>query len=367
MILQLYFARRFFVIFMAVLGMFLALTLVLAMVDQIRVYSSSDVGFGTIVTLSILTVPESLYRILPLLTILATLALFLSLARSSELVVTRASGRSAIRSLMAPVTVAALLGVIAVTVINPIVAGTKSQFEILSNRLNPEATSILSVGTEGVWLRQGSTIGQTVIHAERASLEGTELFGVTFFGFTPEGTPAYRVEAERARLTPGAWEITDAKQWLLGGEGASNPEAAARGFDEMRLPSNLTRDQILDSFGTPSAIPIWDLPQFIERLERAGFSARNHKVWFQMELTLPLLMVAMVLVGAGFTMRHARFGKSGIMVLYALVLGFSLYFIRNFAGLLGESGQLPILLAAWGPPLAAILLPMGLLLHLEDG
>ena len=125
--------------------------------------------------------------------------------------------------------------------------------------------------------------------------------------------------------------------------------------------------QILDSFGTPSAIPIWDLPQFIERLERAGFSARNHKVWFQMELTLPLLMVAMVLVGAGFTMRHARFGKSGIMVLYALVLGFSLYFIRNFAGLLGESGQLPILLAAWGPPLAAILLPMGLLLHLEDG
>ena len=55
------------------------------------------------------------------------------------------------------------------------------------------------------------------------------------------------------------------------------------------------------------------------------------------------------------------------MVLYALVLGFSLYFIRNFAGLLGESGQLPILLAAWGPPLAAILLPMGLLLHLEDG
>ena len=28
---------------------------------------------------------------------------------------------------------------------------------------------------------------------------------------------------------------------------------------------------------------------------------------------------------------------------------------------------IPIILAAWGPPVAALLLPLGLLLHLEDG
>ncbi len=51
----------------------------------------------------------------------------------------------------------------------------------------------------------------------------------------------------------------------------------------------------------------------------------------------------------------------------ALGLGFTLYFIRNFAQILGENGQIPVLLAAWGPPVAAVLLPLGLLLHLEDG
>jgi len=54
-------------------------------------------------------------------------------------------------------------------------------------------------------------------------------------------------------------------------------------------------------------------------------------------------------------------------VLLALALGFSLFFIRNFAQILGENGQIPVLLAAWGPPVAALLLPLGLLLHLEDG
>ena len=50
-----------------------------------------------------------------------------------------------------------------------------------------------------------------------------------------------------------------------------------------------------------------------------------------------------------------------------LGLGFTLYFIRNFAAILGENGQIPVVLAAWGPPVAAFLLPLGLLLHLEDG
>jgi lipopolysaccharide export system permease protein len=48
-------------------------------------------------------------------------------------------------------------------------------------------------------------------------------------------------------------------------------------------------------------------------------------------------------------------------------LGFGLYFIRNFAQILGENGQLPVILAAWAPPVAALLLGVGLLLHTEDG
>ena len=86
-----------------------------------------------------------------------------------------------------------------------------------------------------------------------------------------------------------------------------------------------------------------------------------------MELALPLMLAAMVLVGAGFTMRHTRFGKTGMMVLFALLAGFALFFLRNFAQVLGNNGQIPVLLAAWSPPVAATLLSLGFLLHLEDG
>ncbi|MCP3970325.1 MAG: LPS export ABC transporter permease LptG [Rhodobacteraceae bacterium] len=365
MILHRYFARRFLFAFLAVFTVFLAIFVLLDMVEQIRKFDSDAVGFLEIVNLTLLNVPQGLYRILPLVMILATLTLFLTLARTSELVVTRAAGRSALQALISPVIVALLIGVAAVAVMNPIVAATSKQYEIAAGRHSQGNSSTLSISREGLWLRQGGPEGQTVIRARQSNLDGTELSGVSFLGFGPEGTPSYRIEAASARLTTGAWELQDAKQWRF--ENTENPERAAEIHQHMQIRSDLTLDQIRDSFGTPSSIPIWELSGFIGQLERAGFSARSHRVWLHMELAMPLMMVAMVLIGAGFTMRHTRFGRTGNMVLASLGLGFAMFFIRNFAQILGESGQIPAILAAWSPPSAAILLSLGILLNLEDG
>jgi len=365
MILHRYFGHRFLMSFLGVLGIFALMLVLFDMVEQIRRFGGTDASFGAIIRLTLLRLPESLYEILPLIVILATLALFLGLARSSELVVTRAAGRSAIRSLIAPSVAAFLIGALGVALFNPLVAATSKRYEQVAGRYLGGDASTLSVSREGLWLRQGGETGQTVIRASRANLDGTRLFDVTFLGFGLDGAAEFRIEAAEALLVPGAWEIADAKTWRFDMEG--NIERAATETEATSLPSNLTRSQILDSFGTPSAIPIWDLPDFISRLENAGFSAKAHRMFLHSELATPLLLVAMVLVAAGFTMRHTRFGRTGIMVLMALGLGFTLYFVRNFAQILGENGQIPILLAAWGPPVAAILLPLGLLLHTEDG
>ena len=68
-----------------------------------------------------------------------------------------------------------------------------------------------------------------------------------------------------------------------------------------------------------------------------------------------------------FTMRPTRLGRTGIAVLSAVLLGFGLYYIRNFAQIMGENGQLSPILAAWVPPAASLLLALGLVLHMEDG
>ncbi|SFJ54524.1 LPS export ABC transporter permease LptG [Jannaschia pohangensis] len=365
MILTFYLARRFLWLVLIVALVFTALLLPIDLMEQLRRLDGQDAGLGDGLRLAALNLPAALYQILPLIVILSTLALFLSLARSSELVVIRAAGRSAMRALMAPVITALLVGLMALLIVNPIVAATQAAYEREITRWRTGVSSVLSVSEEGVWLRQGDGTGQTVIRAARSSLDGTILFEATFIAFNAGGTPIERIDAARAELSRGQWLLEDAKFWPLGT--SDNPERDARSEAVATLPSTLTLAQIRDSFGVPSSVPIFQLPAFIRQLDAAGFSGRTHRVWLQMELANPLMLAAMVMIGAAFSMRHVRSGRSGVMVLTALLLGFGIFFLRNFAQVLGENGQLPIVLAAWSPPLAAILLSAGIILHLEDG
>ncbi|SHJ21572.1 LPS export ABC transporter permease LptG [Wenxinia saemankumensis] len=364
MILHRYYARRFAATFLGVFAVFLAILLFVDLIEQARRFGGEGVGLAGLLRLSALSIPRELFRILPLVTIIATLVLFLSLARSSELVVTRAAGRPALAVLAAPALVMLLIGAAAVAAMDPIVAATSREYERRVDALQGRGEA-LGLGADGIWLRQGGMPGPTIINAARTNVDGTALWDTTFLTFDGEGTPLRRIAARRAILGAGEWTLYDAKVWPL--QDGAVPEAAAREVALFTLPSPLTPAEIRDSFGDPSEIPVWELPAFIARLNEAGFTARRHEVWLQMQLALPVFLAAMVLIGAAFTMRHHRSGRTGLMVLLALLVSFGVYFLRSFAQILGENGDIPPALAAWAPPLAAALLTLGLILHLEDG
>ncbi len=362
MTMHLYTARRFLWTFLAVLTVFFGFIVLLDLVDQLRRFD--DVSFGKILGLTLLNTPQGLYQILPLVMILSAISLFVGLARSSELVAMRATGRSGLAVILGPAIVAVVLGALAVGIFNPIVAATSKRYGDLRETYQNGGVSALSIGSEGLWLRQGDGQSQTVIRAARANPEATVLYDVSFVAYAPGSGPAQRIEAGSAELRDGEWVLNDAKSWPLGS--GLNAENNATEHDFMTVSSTLTQDRIRSSFGTPFVVPIWELPAYIKQLEIAGFSARRHVVWLQMELAKPLFLVAMVLVAAGFTMGHSRMGKTGVSVLAAVLLGFGLYYVRNFAQILGENGQVEPMLAAWAPPVASVFLALGLILQREE-
>ncbi len=364
MILHFYMAKRFLRAFAIVVAVFIAILLPIDLADQLgRV--GSDHGFAAAMELALLNLPSSLNDWMSLFIMLATLVLFLGLARTSELVVVRAAGRSALNSAASPIIMALLIGVLSLLVLNPLVATTTRQYDTTLARLSGLESRSVSVSGQGLWLRQGVESEQTVIRASGTNSDGTNLFDASFFTFDADGQLLERMDAREAVLELGAWTLTDVTRWPLAG--ANNAEAQRTQFPTLILPSTLTAEQIRDSFGKPQSIPIFELPAFIRQLNDAGFAALQHRTWFQMQLSSPLLLAAMVLIGAGFTMRHTRFGKTGIMVLGAILFGFGVVFLRRFAEVLGETGQISVTLVAWTPPIAAILLALGFLLHTEDG
>ena len=204
-----------------------------------------------------------------------------------------------------------------------------------------------------------------MIQAARTNADGTILSRVQM----------HRFDDERHALRParGAGGAADARARGCSRtppSGSSSPTSASSASPSgtrINLPTTLTSDEILESFAPPETVGFWDLGRFIAQMEESGFSGQRHRLFLQSELAKPALYAAMVLIGAAFALRPQRFGQTGVMILLAVLAGFALYFLKDFAESLGGRGQIPLLVAAWTPPVAAILLALSLLLHLEDG
>lgn len=363
MTLDRYLARRFLQMLAAVALGVLGFLALIDLVENVRRFGDgAGGGLTSLLGLTFLHVPRLFYDVLPLVAGLAAIGFLTGLARASELVVLRAAGRSGLRSLVGPALAAFLAGALAVAGLNPVVAATARLYDDRVGALSGRP-SVLAGSGGSLWLRQPEADGATIIRAGRAALDGTWLTGVTFLTVDAAERPVRRIEARSARLVDGAWRIEDATDWPLD---ALNPEAEAIRHAAIDLPSTLTVDRIREGFAEPASISVWALPAFIDRLEATGFSARRHRVFLQSELALPATVAAMVLVVAGFTMRHPRGARLGAAALVALLAAFGVHALRLLALTLGESGAVSPGMAAWVPPLAVLALALTVLLHQEE-
>lgn len=354
-----YIARRYL---SALLVSVFVVLLIIVLVDLVERLRGADASFGMLLWLSVLRAPTLAFKALPFAVLLASMITYARLARSSELTVARAAGLSAWRLLAPSMVVAALVGVFAFSAYNPVASAMADRYDVLTARIGGDVNR-LSVSPEGIWLRQGGRDSQIVIHADSANATATELFHVTFYEFANGETLVRRIDADSAELTRGAWLLSGVDFWDL-----TLDETIARvRLPFHQVPTSITPEEVIEGVASPETISFWKLPAFIQSLERSGFSARRHRIHWHAQLASPLLFAAMMLIGAAFSMRPARFGGLGVMALGCVITGLGYYFIADLSLAFGFSGGAPILAAAWAPPVSALFLAVGLLLHLEDG
>lgn len=370
--LGLYIARRFLAIALFAFASVFVLVLTVHLIELMRSSAGGPATFRDLAIIAALQAPAVTIAAAPFTVLLAALSCFAALARSSELVVTRAAGVSVWRLVTPAVISAALIGIFVVGVWSPLAAAFAARSEALEDRLFDRSFSRLSVSADGLWLRQGGAAGQTVIRAQRASGSVERLWQVNVFQFDQEDRLYLRIDARSALLGEGAWKLSGARRWDLRASDIETARGSAivtrpQVLDSLLVSTQLTREGIQESFAAPETISFWKLPRFIRLLEGSGLTSNRHRMHWYALIALPVVFCAMVLIGAAFSMRHVRFGGLGLMALGCVMTGFAYFFLSDIASALGVSGSVPTEVAAWAPPGAAVLFALGLLLHLEDG
>ena len=364
--LNYYVSRRFLT---AALAMLAALTGLVSLFDFIellrRAASRPEVTLGLLTEIASLRLPYIAMRLLPFAILLGGIMAFWRLTRSSELIVARASGVSAWGFLTGPVLCGVALGALVSGGFSPLSSMMLARAEALDNVYLRSGGGPLALTGGHLWLRQSDRElmpgGVAILHARGVRLQGKTLTtsDVSVFRLDDADRLLSRIEAAKATLRQGVWTLDNAR--------VIRPDQMPDPPRTVLLPTDLTVSRVQDSFASPDTLSFWILPDFIALLERSGFSSIRHRLHFQALLALPLLAGTMVLVAAGFSMRPARRGGVARMIGGGVAAGFALFLISKLAEEFGQSGALPVVLAAWVPAAAGLLLAVALLLHVEDG
>lgn len=355
-----YLARQFLFWLGAVFLTLTALFEVFDLVEMLRRASSKpDIGFDVVLQLNLSKLPHLIQDAFPFMVLFGALIAFWRLAKSSELVVIRAAGISVWQILTPPLFVAFLLGIFQITAYSPLAASLQAKYEDLESEYFSKTSEQLTVSKTGLWLRQTHQAGQAVIHARRTESGGTKLTDVTVFLFDQDERFSGRIDADTASLEKNKWVFRQATVSEPNGQGVEKESHA--------LPTNLTEEKIQESFASADSLSFWQLPDFIETMEEAGFNATSHRLRLHSMLSTPFLFCAMVLIAATFSIRASRRSSTAFMVLGGIMCGFLLYLMTNVVHAIGLATGLPVSLAAWMPAGVSVMLGVTALLHLEDG
>jgi len=355
-----YLAKRFITSILGVFALCLALIFFIDFLELLREASERDgVNMGTLLLIALLRLPKFAELTLPFAVLIGSMAAFMALSRTSELTVVRAAGISAWQFLRPGLAVALAVGVLSTAVYNPLAAWAKASADrLVGDALGEESESLLREN-KPAWLRQNGADGPSIIYAGNVADKGMTLTAITVLQFDRNRKFLERIEADRARLESGYWALEKAH--------VTSEKTGTQTYDQYLISTHLERRHVMNSITSAKGVSFWELPKFIEFAQKAGLDAVRYQLEFQLLLSRPILLAAMVLIAATCSLRAFRFGGIQTMVIAGLSAGFGFFVFSELARKVGVSGLVSPSVAAWAPVVVACFLAATVLLHQEDG
>lgn len=303
------------------------------------------VAFSVVIRLFFYRLPEVVVLTIPMSSLLATLLGMSTLNGGSELIALKSLGIPFRRILRPVIYASALISVTALTLNETIVpfasiaADRLMKYEILKN----QAVAI----QEKVFLREEENGRlRRVFYIDELDPNKGIMQGIMMHEFDGEGRLSSTLNAQRGMWQDNQWWIEDGRMYTITREGEVS---LLLRFERQRLALRLSPSQLQSSTRRPRDMSAHELWSYIKQSEGLGVNLQQLWVMFHLKLAVPWACMIMAILGAGFG--ASRRGRSGGGVGFGIsvVLVFAYYVVMSLCRALGESGNIPAVLAGWGP------------------
>jgi len=283
--------------------------------------------------------PAALHDGLPVVMLVATIFLFLTLSRYHELTALKSAGVSLYR-VSAPILGLSLLVAIGSGLFQELALPVLNERgdEVDRVKIRGQAPRHLQ-SRQRLWVRSGDS---RFYRVELLHPGTNDMYGVTILELDREFRLVGRLDARRAHWTPAGWELSEGAYREIGAD--NKVQTVPFGWTALDLREEM--DDFIRIQKSVSAMSFWELKDYINQLEAAGFQIRKYLVELYSKLSFPLVNLVMVLVAIPFALQSPRGGRLfGVGLAIAIMAG---YLVVHFVALaFARADLLPPLIAAW--------------------
>ena len=288
---------------------------------------------------------EILYQFIPVAALVGTVFTLSTLNKSRELTALFSLGMSLNRVLI-PILFWIMIFVgFSFYIGDQVIPATKKKRDyIYLVEMKKQPGKFSTVKTDKIWYRSDDII----FNVRLLNAQEKKAYGVTFYYFSPDWKLQQMIHSSEAIIKNDGWELQKGTITLFVDD-YSTP--LVKTFETKLVAMNEELSDIQTTSSASDFLSFSELGKYIDKNKEAGLNMTSFEVDYHNKLSFPFTILVMALVGVPFVIAHQRSGGMAKNIGLILLMTFSFWVMHSSSMSMGKHGQIPALLATWGPNL----------------
>ncbi len=339
-VLERYIARTWLRLLMLCLGGFVALYLVIDLIEKIPRFLRAGGVAGDIIQYFIWKFPEMISRTATFSILMATLLTLGMLSRDSEIIAMRSCGVSLLRISLPMLTLGFIASILLLVNAELVLPQSYAHTEMIDRVKIKKKGERVTFKRNNIWFRSKSMILQARLFEPKTRT----LSGVVVWSVDQDMNPLSRIDADTAVYQEGRWQLNSTTHRSFRTAAGYIPLLAKTAILDLNL--KVEDLQVLDS--DADNMSIRTLNEYANNLRQGGYQAYRYLTLMHTKIASPFAALIMVLLGIPFALRNSRSGGIAMGIGAGVGIGFAYFVINAVLLSYGRSGVLPPVIAAWG-------------------
>tara|TARA_Y100000591_G_scaffold327630_1_gene352505 strand:+ start:3122 stop:4207 length:1086 start_codon:yes stop_codon:yes gene_type:complete len=336
-----YIIKEYFKIFTNVLLIFVCLTILLSIFDEIEFFKFLNVSLLLPISLTFLSIPNLILELLPFVVFLSSMWYFVGIKSNKDLLSLKVFGFSNLKIISILTMTMFIFGVFVLVLVNPITSLMVKQYEYTKAKYSRDIDHLVSINKNGVWIKETIENSSRIIEAEK--LEDNFLINVSVYNIDNNGAILERIESKIVDIKTKNWIFKDALIFR------KNEDYKKKDLVNYEINSNFDSEKILSLYKNLDTVSFISLLTDYEKLLDQGYKKISLDEKLNVFFSLPIFLSLMILLSSIFTIGSLNKSQNLYYVIIAIITCIVIFYFKDLSIALGKTNRISQILAVWIP------------------